>query len=263
MKLSFSFAFIAATCLLAAALHAADGIVLVEKTTVAGNTRTNQIQITKDRMRAEIAGDSGEKQAVVFDATKQLLWLINFEKKTYMELTKADADRLGAQTNDALAQMQEQFKNLPPAQRAQIEAMTRGRGMPGGPPQKTEYRRAGSDKVGKWACAKYEGFRGTEKASEICTVEPKELGVAAADFEAARQVGEFFKKMNPQNEDRIPVIGSVAEQGFSGYQVRRMTQLGPNQMTSELVDASRQSIPDSAFDLPAGFKKEAFPAIGR
>jgi Domain of unknown function (DUF4412) len=267
VKTSFRLALVAATCLLTAHLRAADGLVLVEKAMVAGNTVTNRVQMTKDRMRTEMAGGPGEKQAVLFDATKQVLWLINLDKKTYMELTKAEAERLGAEMSANMAQMQEQFKNLgnlPPDQRARVEAMMKGRdGMPGmAPLQKIEYRRAGTDKVGKWACAKYEGFRGAEKAAELCTVEPQELGVAAADFDVARQAGEFFKRMNPQNADRIPVIGSAAD-GFTGYPVRRVTTVGTAQMTSELVDASRQNIPDSAFELPAGFKKEAFPGLGR
>ena len=219
-------------------------------------------------MRAEMIGGSGEKQALVFDSSKQLMWLINLDKKTYMELTKADADRLGTQMTEATAQMADQLKSMPPAQRAAIEAMMKGRGsLPGAagapPPVKTEYRRAGSDRVGKWACAKYEGYHGADKASELCAIEPREIGVAAADFEVARQAGEFFKKMNPQNEDRLPVIGSIAEHGFSGYPVRRVTQVGGTQMTSELMEAGRQSIPDSTFVVPEGFKKEAFPGMGR
>src|SRR5262245_45963489 len=99
-------------------------------------------------MRAAAGGPTGEEQAVIFDGGKQVMWMINDAKKSYYEMTKADVDRLGAQMNDAMAQMQAQMANLPPAQRAQIEAMMRGRGMPAAaPPVKPEYRKIGTDKV--------------------------------------------------------------------------------------------------------------------
>ena len=60
-----------------------------------------------------------------------------------------------------MAMMQKQLENMPPAQRAQIEAMMKGRGMPGaGAAPRMEYRRAGADRVGEWACVTYEGFLG-------------------------------------------------------------------------------------------------------
>ena len=80
-------------------------------------------------MRAESAGPDGVTQVFVFDGTAQVMRMINYDKKTYTEMTKADVDRMGAQMAGAMAQMQEQMKNLPPAQRAQMEAMMKGRGM--------------------------------------------------------------------------------------------------------------------------------------
>src|SRR6185369_830261 len=84
-------AFVAALCLAALPLYAADGVLIVEKTTSGGNTKTSQIQIEKERMRAE----SADGQTVVFDGTRQVLWLVNDGRKSYNEMTKADADRMG------------------------------------------------------------------------------------------------------------------------------------------------------------------------
>ena len=148
-------------------------------------------------MRAE----AGDGQTVVFDGAKQVLWLINDGRKSYSEMTKAEADRMGGQLNDAMAKMQEQLKSLPPEQRAQIEAMMKGRGMPGmagGAPAKTEYRKTGADKVGTWACDKYEGTRGGQKVTELCTVDPKVLGFAMSDFQVSKQLMEFFSKIVPR-----------------------------------------------------------------
>lgn len=254
----------AIVCLSATPLLAADGVLIVEKTTTGGDSKTNQIQIEKDRMRAETAGRAGEKQAVVFDGAKQTLWIINEDRKTYNEMTKADVDRLGGQMSDAMAKMQEQMKNMPPEQRARIEAMMRGRGMPGGDAAapKTTYRRVGTDTAGKWKCDRYDGYRGEQKISEMCTVDPKTLGFAAADFDVTKQLAAFFSKLMPQNADRLFAIGSPEEQGYSGVPVRHVSLEGQH-TTTELVDVTRQTFPASTFEVPAGFQKEAFGGRGR
>ena len=110
---------------------AAQGLVIVQKTTVNGATETHQVQITQQRMRTDLAGPQGPT-TVVFDGAKQVLIMINPARKSYSELTKAEADQMGAQLSGAMAQMQEALKGMPPEQRAQMEAMMKGRGLPAG-----------------------------------------------------------------------------------------------------------------------------------
>jgi hypothetical protein len=95
-------------------LLAADGVLIVENTTTGGTTQTNQIQIEKTRMRVESVGPTGARQVFVFDGGTQVLHVIDADKKTYTEMTRADIERLGTQMTAAMAQMQEQMKNLPP-----------------------------------------------------------------------------------------------------------------------------------------------------
>ena len=68
-------------------LEAADGVLIVEKTTTGGKTETHQIQIEKDRVRAETTGQMGQKPVFVFDGSKQLMWLIDSVTKTYNDMT--------------------------------------------------------------------------------------------------------------------------------------------------------------------------------
>jgi hypothetical protein len=256
----------AAMCCLPGSLQAASGLLVVEKTTSADTNRTSQIQIEQHRMRAEVGGVAGPtSRVVIFDGAKQVLWLIDPAKKTYNEMTKADADRMGGQLQDAMSQMQAQLAKLPPAQRAQIEAMMKGRGVPGtgATPQKTEYRKAGKDKVGKWTCDKYEGFQNSEKTSELCTVDPATLGFSLADFDVSRQLGEFFKKLVPQSSDQLFSIGKAEDQGYSGVPVRRTFTVLGKETTTELTDVTRQTFTDATFAVPDGFKKEdLLPGLG-
>jgi hypothetical protein len=241
-------------------LEATAGVLIVEKTIMGDNPpQTHQVQIDRDWMRMEHQ-ISGEKQAFVFDGAKQVIWIVNLAKKTYSEMTKADVDRLGGQMTEAMTRMQEQLKNLPPDQRAMVEQMMKSRGMgaAGATPPKTVYRKAGTDKVGRWACDRYEGYQNDQKTSELCTVDPAALGFVPADFEVSRKLAEFFRKLVPQNAENLFAIGKVEEQGFAGVPVRRVFAVGQGTATTEMTEVSRQNFPRSTFEVPAGFKKVAF-----
>jgi hypothetical protein len=241
---------------LASPVLAADGVLIVERATRGDNTRTGQMQIEPQRIRAEITDPQGRVQVVIFDGAKQVMWVVDPANKTYREMTKADVDRLGGQVNAALAKLQEQVKNLPPAQRAQVEAAIKARTTAA----KTEYRRTGTDKVGRWTCTKYDGYDNGQKTSELCTVEPKDLGFAPADFAVTRQLSEFFRSLMPQNAD-VFAIGNPDDQGFSGIPVRRVVGIAPNQTINETAEIRRETFPDSLFAVPAGFKREPLPQI--
>lgn len=258
---------IAAACMLTGTLYAASGIHITAKTTSGGNTQTSQIQLDANHMRADGNGLDGVNGVVIFDGTKQVMDIVNRDKRTYMEVTKADIDRVGGQMSSAMSQMNQAMAKMSPEQRAQVEAAMRDR-MPqmgaGAPPAKTEYRKTGTDTVGKWTCDKYEGYRNGQKVTELCTVPPSTLGFTASDFAVMQQMRDFFSKVVPMRADQMLAIGSP-EAGFSGVPVRSITYGagGSTESTTELTDISRQNIPDSAFVVPSGFQKEAFGPMGR
>jgi len=241
----------------------AQGVVFVQKETVKGQPSTNQIQLDKNHIRAE-SHDNGTTQVFLFDATKQTALIIDMNKKSYTEITKADAERLRQQMDSAMGQMQAQLANLPPEQRQIVEQMMRARGgLPGANAQqapKIQYRAAGSDKVGQWTCTKYEGFVGQQKTAEVCTVDPKEFGLTATDLDVARQLADFLKAMAPGASDRMFLNGTVQDQGFAGIPIRHTSYSnGAVESVSELVEFRKEAIPASTFDAPAGFRKEALP----
>lgn len=248
-----------AICWTASPLFAAEGFLMIEETVIGTAKRSSQVQLERDRMRAEMNGPKGDTQIIVFDGPQQVLRIISPSRKSYTEMTKADADRMGEQMSMAMAAIKEKLASMTPEQRAKMEAMIARLGGAGAATaaSKPEYRRAGSDKVGKWTCDKYEGFRNGDKVSEVCTVEPNALGLTMADFEVSKQVAAFFEKMLPPGMEQMVGIGSLEAQGFSGIPVRRVVYNGGKvQAHSEVVDVRRENFPDSSYDVPAGFQKQ-------
>src|SRR5262249_22808502 len=190
------------------------------------STSTSQIQIDANHMRTEMAGRGGGQNSMVFDGAKQAMYIIDDSKKTYSEITKDDLDKLAEQMRQAQQQMQSAMANVPPEQRAQIEAMMRGRGgrgMPGAPTPaaKPTYKKTGTDKVGKWTCDKYEGYQGDRKTSEVCTVAPASLGFSESDFAVSKDFAKFFSSLSgmmPQRQE-IFSLGTLEDRGFVGVPI--------------------------------------------
>jgi len=239
------------TC--SAAASAENGVLVVQKTSTGSGQTTNQVQIAKSRMRAEMIDGSGSQRALIFDGDRQVMLIINPERKSYSEITKADIDRFASQMQDMMAK-------VPPEMRAKVEAMMKGRGMGTAAPAPTEYRKAGTDKTAKWTCDKYDGYQNGQKTSEICTVEPSVLGLSAADFAVTQQFMEFFEKLMPQAGQMFG-LGQMQSQGFSGFPVKSSSTFGGRTTTSEVTDVSRRTFEESVFAAPAGFQKESFPGM--
>ena len=254
---------ILAGLMLAAPALAADGVQIVQKITQDSGVRTSRVQLDRTHVRTEMVDPSGAVQVVLFDATRQVLDVINVDRKTYVEYTKDELERMAAQMKDATAMMQAQMAAMPPAQRAQMEGMMAGRGIPGmAAPVKTEYRRNGSDRVGRWTCDKYDGYQNGQKTSELCTVAPAALGLAMSDMEITRQLMEFYAKMAPQSAEQFSAVGRVEEQGFAGYPVRRVMTVMGKQAVMETTEAGHVNLPAGTFDLPPGLTKQDMPGMG-
>jgi hypothetical protein len=246
---------------LAAPAYAADGVLIVQRTTNGGTATESQIQVEPQRLRAEVPAPTGGAQVVIFDGPKQTMWMVDHARKTYTEMTKADVDRLRGQLNAAMAQMQEQLKNLPPAQRAQIEAVMKGRGMAPTQAPQIDYKRAGTDKAGKWTCQRYEGFENGQKTSELCTVEPKTLGLALSDFAVAKQIASFVEGLLPASSTQMLSLGTLEDRGVSGIPVKSLYGSGANQVVTEVLDLRRETFQDSLFTIPQGYTRQAMPGM--
>lgn len=253
-------------CLGAAAASAQGVLISTKVTTGSAAPTTQEMQIDRNRMRVEMADPSSGKTLMIFDGAKQVLQIVSVDKKTYMEMTKATVEQMAAQVQGMMAQMEAAMANMPPAQRAQMEAMMRGRGGAGMAaamaPAKPEYRKTGTDRVGKWACDKYEGTANGQKVSDICTVEPSALGLVAADMTVLTQMADFAKSLTSMIPGGASGMVGITGQGFPGLPIRTIMTVGANTTTSEITDVSRQTFPDSLFQVPAGFTKQEMPMMG-
>jgi hypothetical protein len=233
--------------------QSADGILMVQRATSAGTPVTKRVQIQATRMRLEVVSPSGVNQIVIFDGSKQVVYIVDPARETYIEMTKVDVDRMNALMQQAMAQMQAHPEKVPVEQRAQMEAMIKSRESAAAAPQ---YTRTGTDTVGRWTCVKYDLMQDGQKTGDVCTVNPSTLGFGATDLDVLRQMSEFFSAMAPQIASHLGDVSPINLLGNLGFPVKTVMMVQGHTTTMEVIEVGRQTFSDSLFAVPAGFKKQ-------
>lgn len=224
-------------------------------------------------LRIEPYQEGGAAIAMIF--RDDALLILNHQDKSYFRMDQQTVAQLSSQISEAMQQMQEQLKNLPPEQRALMEQMLKGR-MPdgmsmGGSAQGPALRiePAGSERVEQYSCEMYEVYRGQEKTQEICVVSVNQLGALGQVMDSFRTMARFTKKL--VESTRMGTLANMTHHPFQildeieGFPV--LTRHFENgQPTHEVLfrSATEQNLGDDLFSVPIGYRKvDPFAQGGR
>ena len=231
----------------------------VETVDLKTNESTQQeILLDAERLRVNMSGKSAMSVVFLTDNGRNRVVILDPARNEYRELDEQTMKQLSQQLQGVMAQMQSQLQNLPPEQRARVEQMMRGRGMPQlSQPAlevRTTYTSTGRGSVNDFSCTKYEGKRGTEKVAEVCAAKPADLHFTPVDFQVFEKMREFASSLASGLANspfaNIGRIASVADQGFEGFPVQR-TGFSGGQATdkTELKSIERANFSDADFSL--------------
>ena len=131
-------------------------------------TKQREVLLDSDRLRTNV--DQNSSVLFLTDGGRNRIVMLDSSRNEYREMDQETMNQISQQMRGVFAQLQ----NLPPEQRAKIEEMMRGRGLPGAPAKAAEvtYTAEGSGSVNGFPCTKYQGMRGAEKVAELCAVKP-------------------------------------------------------------------------------------------
>jgi hypothetical protein len=230
---------------------------------------------------------------VIYRGDLKKFWMINPAQKTYVEMTPEAMQQMSARLAGVQAQMQAQMQqrlaNMPPAQRAQMEAMLQARGLggaagaqPGIPPgiggpaaqtgtvPKVAYIKAGLNKnVAKMRCDMYRKTLDGEQDEDVCIAPITAAGLTAADFRVLDSLNTFVEPVTsaPQmpRSDFMSWAAMNRAIGFQGLPLDTIHYLNGMPEREETVQKiERTNIPASTFELPPGLTQRTFgPPPGR
>jgi hypothetical protein len=262
------------TLAMAAPLFAGVRIQLDSTDLTTGAVTKQEILADAERLRFNETGtDVNRSILFLTDGGRNRIVILDKTRNEYREIDQQTMQQLSGQVSGqmaaAQAKMQEQMKNMTPEQRAMMEQMMKGRGMPGAAaaaPVRTVFTAKGSGTANGFACTKYEGDRGAEKVSEVCAANPADLKITASEIQIYEKMKEFSAGLQNMaaNSPFAASVKSVPQGGFSGIPVQG-TSFSDGKAT-EKTDAksvTRVTLSNDDFSLGNAKKVELIPGPGR
>lgn len=237
-----------------------------------------QTMLQSNRMkRLTLGADGNPTHALILNLDSETITTVDYAAKRYITTTVQEfvqtttaamkmAQGAQAQMAQAMPQMQEAMKNLPPEQRKAMEEMMRSR-MPqsGTEPEecresKVEVHRTGKQEViAGYRAAQYEILADSKPESEVWIA--KELTPAWRELDSQklqRVAAEMAKvaRCAPGGAQAGPRADQAMKLAAEGYPVRTVTR-GGRPVTVEVVKATTRSLPAGEFEPPADFASKS------
>lgn len=233
-----------------------------------------------DGERVRIEGTSNTKEGemegtVLFRAQPESFVFLNSGDKSYTEMTRADAKRIGGAIDTARRQMQEQLAKMSPEQRKVVEQAMAGMGgdvLMKAPPQKHAVEPAKAvangttDRIADRACKGFDVTRGGKKIAEACVASWADLGLTPKDVEGLRKMTAFQQQMLSEvnfeglqaapGAEAFEVIDQV-----DGFPLRVRTGMnGKRPMSMRVVKIERKDVDPKLFGVPQGWTRKDLAA---
>jgi hypothetical protein len=198
--------------------------------------------------RPHMFKQSSENSVSIFRLDKEMMYLIDTQKKEYSEMTFAEMEAYAKKANKKLegkmAEMNEQLKNMPPEQRKAMEQMMGNAGM-GGQNAKIDVMKTTEKKtISGYACVKYALKEDGKEIGSLWTT------TGVPDFSGMQKdMKEFGQRMAAQ----MPKAGEMvaAMKKVEGFPVQT-TIAG---ITTTVTKIEKKAVAASEFEVPAGYKK--------
>lgn len=229
----------------------------------ANKTVQREILVDKDRMKMEV----GDNVVMFLTAGGNRIVMIDKANNEFREMDQATMEAMGQQLSNVMSQVDSLLKNLPPAQREQVEGLLKGKTASGAPAiEPVVFASRGSATVSGFRCTKYEGTRSGEKVLELCASNLSDVKMGAQEFQVLEKMREFTTSMM-QAVKSTPLAGmlestGITQAGIDGYPVQSLNFENGKPVSREQV----KGILDATFtdaDFSTGTaKKVDLPNLG-
>ena len=225
-----------------------------------GGTQVMLVQDGKVRMNNPTNGNGMILKNAV-------LYVFDDKRKTYTELDKATMKKAADQAGAAMAQMQEQLKNMPPEQRAQMEKML-GANMPGamsGKQDTYEAKDTGRNETSEGRkCRVWNLLKNGAPHEELCVVPYSSLAGKENFEKAFKELADAAAGMTGNLPGaNASIEARKAVDGFP-VRVRYFDAAGKPRGTETVMTRwLEESLPASTFEIPAGYTKKELPTMSR
>lgn len=225
-----------------------------------GKEYTNTMFLTKTMFAMKSHDD---KEHVIFNGDKNVMYIIDEAKKEYIEFTEADIKKLADKINQMNKMMEEQLSQVPESQREQIKNMMKSK-MPSNETVEINYEykvTAEKDNINGYSVTKYNSYQNGEKdLQELWITDFSNIDLKEDDFDSFILFRDFLNEI-------FSSIGNMADidynlfwdfKSLNGFPVKTVTldESGNEAETGTLESINRNFSDKSVFKVPSGYKKQ-------
>jgi hypothetical protein len=233
--------------------------------------KTGRIAVEGQNLHMTLASAAGDPETeMIFRGDRREMIAVDHGRRTYVVLDEATIERLSAQLNDAMSQMEAQLRNLPPEQRAMVEQMMRGRTGRGGaaaaPVAPAEVRATSerADQAG-YPARKYEVVRDGRVRRELWVTEWGNVN-GAGEFRQVFEAMAAFIETLMQALAQNPMLGGMMPAGnpfdnlaqVNGFPVVtiELDEAGDRVSETRLLSSRTETIAAAEFEPPADYTRQ-------
>jgi len=247
--------------LLSLSSHTYAGVVMELATKNATGQETSRTSIFAQGEKVRM--DENDSQVSMIFLGDEFL-VLDHKKKNYVVMDDEMLEQVSTQISAAMQQMQAQLADLPPAQRAMVEEMMKGkmRGLMAQGDDPSPAPRVEAIGSGEWKshpCDKYAVFEGMEKTQEICATDFQEIEGSEEMMQAFHNMAEFVTKLTesmPMGNGGGLNPGELMDQ-INGFPVHTLEyENGVVTIEVLLESVAEQDIDENLFSVPTGYKKQ-------
>ena len=225
---------------------------------------SQQMFIAADRFRASGSTSATGPVVTIYRADKNLLWILDEEHKTYMQLDKQTMTMMVAKLDEAMDQMQKMMENLPPEQRKAVEDAVKEKAPAAkAAAARIDFKSTGAKQtINGHPCVQYNCTIDGEKNSEVWVTSWGEAGITQETLAVFKKLAGFFDQslessplLRQQINQSVALLGEIEKlQGFP-ILVRTFADGKPSQETLFKSIETRKVDP-SLYEVPAGFTQQ-------
>jgi hypothetical protein len=161
------------------------------------------------RMEFEDPAKPGATAIAIFRGDRQLIWTLDSQARSYVQLDRAELARLGERVKQAEQEMRARLPELPPDKRAQAELMLEQM-SPGAPvPSEEIVATKQTLEIGGVTCTLHELRIADRRVGEAWAAPWSEVAIDLSDLSALEKLSEFQREM-------MATLGNAGRATFGG-----------------------------------------------
>lgn len=207
--------------------------------------------------RSRMIKQESDNTAMIFRLDKEIIYQIDNEKKEYSEISFKEFEERMKKMNNALEEkmdkMKKQLESMPPEQRQMVEKMMGKQTIGTDNSKSIDVTQTKEKKtISGFLCTKY-----------VLKDSGKEVGTlwTTNNVPNFKSMKKDFKEFGERMAAQMPLKGSQYAEALKkveGFPIQ--TTIGS--MTTTVLKIEKKSLPESEFEIPAGYKKVEPPNVG-